>query len=115
MKEEQSETFGGRKFAGNFSPLAGMNGLDMQGEGLVDPASKLAFHMKTDRALREEKRQRKEDNVRAILTKPRTTFCSAKTDMMLITPPGTNTNRTKTLAWSFSKNSSTSLWYLRLD
>lgn len=66
MKEEPSETFGGRKFSGNFSPLTGMNGFDMQGEGLVDPASKLAFNMKTDRALREENKQRKEDNVRIL-------------------------------------------------
>ena len=63
MSEEQSQAFGGRKYSGNFSPLAGMSGLDMQGEGLVDPGSKLAFNMKTDKAYREEKRQRKEDNV----------------------------------------------------
>jgi len=40
-----------------------MSGLDMQGEGLVDPGSKLAFNMKTDKAYREEKRMRKQDNV----------------------------------------------------
>ena len=62
-KEEQSEIFGGRKFSGNYSPLPGMGGLDMQGEGLVDKGSKLAFSMKTDRAYREEKKQRKIDNV----------------------------------------------------
>ena len=62
-KEEESKQFGGRKFSGSFSPLRGMNGLDLQGEGVVDPASKLAFSMKTDREYREEIKRRKEDNV----------------------------------------------------
>ena len=66
MSEEESKIFGGRKFSGNYSPLPGMSGLDLQGEGLVDPGSKLAFNMKTDKAYREEKRQRKEDNVGCI-------------------------------------------------
>lgn len=61
--EETSETFEGRKFTGFSSPLQGMNGLDMQGEGLVDPGSKMAFSMKIDKQLREEKQKRIEDNV----------------------------------------------------
>jgi hypothetical protein len=62
--EEESEHFGGRKYSGSHSPLHGMSGLDMQGEGVVDPKNKLAFHMKTDKQYREEKRRRIEDNVR---------------------------------------------------
>ena len=63
--EETSEKYGGRKFTGYDygSPLRGMNGLDMQGEGLVSPDNKLAFSMKIDKQYRAEKKRRKEDNV----------------------------------------------------
>lgn len=68
--EEESEHFGGRKFSGSTSPLGGMNGLDMEGEGVVNPSSSMAFHMKTDKQLREVKRKRVEDNVSYPIPQP---------------------------------------------
>lgn len=74
-----------------------MSGFDMQGEGLVDSGSKLAFHMKTDKLFREEKKQRKEDNVN--LTSEslifRTTSYLARTDMMLTMRRKKSTRKTK--------------------
>lgn len=62
-EDSESEHFGGRKFTGSDTPLKGMNGLDMQGEGIVDPGDKLAFNMKIDREMRTEKKRRVKDNV----------------------------------------------------